>query len=256
MNSIDEERQAIQGIIADNRLTAHFQPVFSGEGKVFGYEALARLLKEDPLFPNIADLFAAAIRTGTISSLDVMCRENALREASAGLMNEKSTFLFMNICPEALLSPTYRDGITDEIEERWMVSRERIILELTEETAIRNYPLFKDAVSRYRDKGYKIALDDFGIGYGGLKMLSIIRPDFVKIDRHFISDIDRNFVNLAVVESIALLCRRIGMKVIAEGIESAGQFTFANSLGIDLFQGYFMGRPAPASAVFQNRLTA
>ena len=255
MADINDERSGILDIIENNALTAHFQPICSAGRIAFGYEALARL-KGNALFPNIADMFSASIRTGTISQLDILCRENAIREASAGLMNEKGACLFLNICPETLLSPTYRADVTDELADRWGISRGKIILEITEETAIRNYTLFENAVSHYRAKGYKIALDDFGIGYGGLKMLSVIRPDFVKIDRHFISDIDKNFVNLALVESITLLCHRLGMMVIAEGIERKEELAFTESLGIDLFQGYFMGRPAQAASFFQDRLTA
>ncbi len=246
MDKIAAEKDNIMDILESNSLTVHFQPIHSLEGKILGHEALARF-KGDSRFLNIAALFDAAIRTDTISSLDILCRENALRAASS-LMKDKDTCLFMNICPETLLSATRQPGMTDELADRCGISREKIILEITEETAIRNYPLFKNAVSYYRDKGYKIALDDFGTGYGGLKMLSVIRPDFVKIDRHFISHIDRDFVNLALVESVTLLCHRLGMKVVAEGIERAEELTFAKSMGIDFFQGFLMGRPTPADA--------
>ncbi|MDA8387264.1 MAG: EAL domain-containing protein [Nitrospiraceae bacterium] len=245
------EKDSILDIMENKGLTSHFQPVRSRDGKVFGYEALARF-KENAGFTSIPALFHAAVRTGTIASLDMLCRENAIREASTGLVRENDTHLFINVCPETCLSSEPRGGATDELVDRWGLSRERIILEITEETAIGNYPLLKDAMSFYRDNGYGIAIDDFGIGYGGLKMLSVIRPDYVKVDRLFIQDLDKNFVNLAVVESVAVLCRRLDIKVIAEGIERSEEFTFADSLGIDLFQGYFIGRPSPAGSVFQN----
>lgn len=248
---VRDERQSILSIIENKSLTSHFQPICTRDGHVFGYEALARFKKETG-FESIPALFAAAARSGTIAQLDMLCRENAIREAAAGLVKGKDARLFINVCPETCLSSRPRGGDTNELVDRWGLSRERIILEITEETAIGNYPLLKDSVSHYREKGYQIAIDDFGIGYGGLKMLSVIRPDFVKIDRLFIQNLDKDFVNLAVVESIAVLCRRLGMKVIAEGIERPEEFRFAESLGIELFQGYFIGRPSPADFLFRN----
>lgn len=247
MKNIKYERDNILDIIENDLLTAHFQPICSVDGKVFGYEALSRF-KYETGFQSAAKLFEAAIRTETISSLDMYCRENAIREASNGFMHAENARLFINICPETLLSPTHRAGITDEFADRWGIPKDKIILEITEETAIRNYSLFNEAVSYYREKGYKIALDDFGTGYAGLKMLSIIRPDFVKIDRHFIQNIGKDFVHLAVVDAITVLCHRLGMDVIAEGIENDEEFLFASGMGIDFFQGHFIGMPSQASA--------
>ena len=252
---VRDELESILSIMEHKSLTSHFQPICTGDGKVFGYEALARF-KEDAGFENIPALFSAAMRTGTIAPLDMLCRENAMREAEAGLLKGKDTHLFINVCPETCLASARGD--TNDLVDRYGLSRERIILEITEETAISNYPLLKDSISHYRDKGYHIAIDDFGTGYAGLKMLAVIRPDYVKIDRLFIRNLDKNFVNLAVAESVAVLCRRLGMKVIAEGIERPEEFKFAESLGIELFQGFFIGRPAPAGVLFpgtdiQNR---
>ena len=250
-NIARDERESILSIIGNKSLTSHFQPICDRDGKVFGYEALARF-KEEAAFESIPAMFAAAVRSGTIATLDMLCRENAMSEASAGLLKGKDARLFMNVCPETCLSSIRKGGDTNELVDRYGLSRERIILEITEETAISNYPLLKDSISYYRDKGYQIAIDDFGTGYAGLKMLALIRPDYVKIDRLFIRNLDKDFINLAVAESVAVLCRRLGMKVIAEGVERPEEFKFADSLGIDLFQGYFIGRPSPAGVFARN----
>ena len=97
----------------------------------------------------------------------------------------------------------------------------------------------------YRERGYKIAIDDFGAGYGGLKMLSVIEPDFVKIDRHFISNIDKAIVKFNLVDSIASACHRIGIKIIAEGIEQEEELKVVMNMGIDLLQGYYLCKPSP-----------
>jgi diguanylate cyclase (GGDEF)-like protein len=143
------------------------------------------------------------------------------------------------------MDPTHRVGITDELADKWSISKERIVLEITEETAIRNCKLFKDTIVYYKKRGYKIAIDDFGAGYGGLKMLSIIEPDFIKIDRHFISNIDKAAVKFNLVDSIASACHRLGIKVIAEGIEQGEELKVVMNMGIELLQGYYLCKPLP-----------
>ena len=143
------------------------------------------------------------------------------------------------------MDPAHRDGITDELVEDMGLSKERIIIELTEESAIKDYNLFNRAIERYRGRGYRIAIDDFGTGYGGLKMLSMIEPDFVKIDRYFISNIDQAAVNFNLVDSITTTCHRMGIKVIAEGIETEEELKAVSNMGIELLQGYYLRKPSP-----------
>ncbi|MEW6739621.1 MAG: GGDEF domain-containing protein [Nitrospirota bacterium] len=245
-NSTDGiDRQTILELLDSNSLTTHFQPIFcSKDGTVYGYEALTRI-KEDKRNINIGELFKKAILTNTISSLDVKCRGNAISLASSLGINHINAYLFINICPEALMNPAHSVGITDELADEWDISKERIILEITEESAIHNCKLFKEAVVYYKKRGYKIAIDDFGAGYGGLKMLSVIEPDFVKIDRHFISNIDKATVKFNLVDSIASACHRIGIKVIAEGIEQEEELKVVMNMGIDLLQGYYLYKPSP-----------
>lgn len=238
------DKETILDLIDFDLLTTYFQPIFSSkDGVVFGYEALARI-KENKLDINIKDLFRRAILTNTISHLDVKCRENAIRHAASHKIHESNKYLFINVCPEVLMDGAHRVGITDEFAEEYNFPKEQIILEITEESAIHNYTLFKEAVSYYKKRGYKIAIDDFGSGYAGLKMLSVIEPDFVKIDQHFISNIDKAIVKLNLVDSIASACHKMGIKVIAEGIEREEELMAILNMGIDLLQGYFLCKPS------------
>ncbi len=242
-NNID--RQTILELLDSNFLTTHFQPIFSSkDGTVYGYEALTRI-KEDKRNINIGELFKKAMLTNTISSLDVKCRENAISLASSLGINHINAYLFINICPETLIDSAHSVGITDELADKWGISKEKIILEITEESAVHNYKLFKDAIVYYKKRGYKIAIDDFGAGYGGLKMLSVIEPDFVKIDRHFMSNINKATIKFNLVDFIASACHRIGIKVIAEGIEQEEELKVVMNMGIDLLQGYYLYKPTP-----------
>ncbi len=239
------DRETILELIKNNSLTTHFQPIFySRDGTVYGYEALTRI-KDGNVNINISELFKKAIFTKTITALDFKCRENAISIASLLGINHSNAYLFINICPEALIDHANSIGITDELEAKYNIPKEKIILEITEESAIHSYSLFKQAITYFKKMGYKIAIDDFGSGYGGLKMLSVIEPDFVKIDRHFISNIDKAIIKSNLVDSIASVCHRIGIKVIAEGIEKEDELKIVMNMGIDLLQGYYLYKPSP-----------
>ncbi|MEW6595423.1 MAG: bifunctional diguanylate cyclase/phosphodiesterase [Thermodesulfobacteriota bacterium] len=244
--AVDFSRETIIQLLDDNGLISWFQPIFCRQtGKVFGYEALARLA--DPLRHgvDIASLFRRAQAEGIISALDMLCRENAFcRAAELGIAGQDA-FLYVNICPATLMHPAHRGGMTDQLAEACGITKERIILELTEQESIRNYELFKRSVAHYRNRGYKIAIDDFGAGYGGLKMLSIIQPDYVKVDRHFITGIDRDSFKYNLVDAIATVCHKLGITVIAEGIEQEEELETMARFDIDLLQGYLLARPGP-----------
>lgn len=245
------EKDKIMELIDNDLLTVHFQPIYSvNDGTVYAYEALTRIkegarIRDGNLFNNIGDLFKSAILVNFISHLDVICRANALKCAARQGLNETYSSLCVNICPETLMDPSHLVGITDQLADEYDIPKEKIILEITEESAIKNLDLFRKTVIRYRERGYKIAIDDFGAGYGGLKMLSMIEPELVKIDCHFISNIDKATVKYNLVDAIATACHRMGMKIVAEGIEREEELAIIMNMGIELLQGYYLCRPAP-----------
>jgi diguanylate cyclase (GGDEF)-like protein len=247
MGSAGRHLYVLCDLIDSNSLSVFFQPIVSSKnGSVFGYECLSRIKRPDDYpFDDISDLFKNAKELNLISSLDMLCRSNSIKEAAGIGITNKNAYLFINVCPETLMDPDHKMGLTDEIADEFHIPKEKIIFEITEETCIENYKLFKETIAYYRKRGYKIAIDDFGAGHGGLKMLSIIEPDFVKIDRHFISNIDKAMIKFNLVDSMATACHRIGIKVIAEGIETEEELDVVLNMGIELLQGYHIGRPQP-----------
>ncbi len=246
INQSGIDRQTILELLDNDSFTTHFQPVFSAkDGSVYGYEALTRLKDKhnNKINVNSGELFKKAINTDTIFPLDYAARKTAVREAAALGIKENGSLLFINICPETLTDPSCRCGITDDIAESFGMPKERIVLKITEGASIINYDLFEKAVSHSKQSGYKIAIDDFGAGYGGLKMLSVIEPDFVKIDRHFVSSIDKATIKFNLVDSIASACHRLGIKVITDGIEREEELKVVINMGIDLLQGCYLCRP-------------
>jgi diguanylate cyclase (GGDEF)-like protein len=242
----------IGDLLADNRLTCHFQPIINRQqGTIFAYEALCRTVGSNP-FDTIEELFTAAGHCGMILPLDMRCRENALALASAQGLASNNTLLFINICPTSLLHPDHSAGSTGLLANRYEVPKGNIVLEVTEHEAVSNYNLFRKAIDHYRSKGFRIAIDDFGAGYGGLKMLSVLEPDFVKIDRHFFKDSPKSSINFNLIDAIATACHRIGIEVIAEGIETEKDLQICRDIGIELMQGYLIARPAAELVRFEE----
>jgi EAL domain-containing protein (putative c-di-GMP-specific phosphodiesterase class I)/GGDEF domain-containing protein len=240
-------RESILRLIDRQAFTAWFQPIFSAmTGEVHGYEALTRLIEMPPHGCDIGQLFDSAQQAGIISSLDMLCQKNAFRQAAELGFAQQNTFLYVNICPASLMHPDQEAGMTDQLAGTLGIAKERVVIEITEQAAISNYELFKRSVDHYRSRGYKIAIDDFGAGYGGLKMLSIIEPDYVKVDRHFISGIDTDSFKYNLVDALATVCHKLGIAVIAEGIERPEELDVVSRFGIELLQGFLLERPGPA----------
>lgn len=235
-------------LIESDGLTCHFQPIYSiKHASIYGCETLARIKQPErlPEIKDIPDLFVKARQHGIFSLLDMTCCINAFKYYSELNCSYKDYYFFINLSPETLCDREFDAKIGEQILNTENIDIKKIIFEVTEESIAYNIDHFKHNVQRLKKYGFKIAIDDFGAGFGGLKMLSIIEPDFVKIDRHFVSNIDKAIVKYNIVDSIAISCNRMGIKVIAEGVETKEEFDTLTSMNIDLLQGYYICRPQP-----------
>lgn len=222
LNLLESKGNIIEEILANDLLTTVFQPIFSSKtGRVFGYEALTRLKNREHF--DISRLFMLAIKNNCISKLELKTREIAIKTAIKMGLDFNRSYLFINLTPEILLDPSHSIGFTDKILEEYNIPKDKIVFEITEESSITNYTLFNQAINYYKNRGYKIAIDDFGTGYCGLKMLANIKPDFVKIDKYFISNIDIDLVKQNIVDSITIVSHRLGIRTIAERIETENE---------------------------------
>ncbi|MCX8030267.1 MAG: EAL domain-containing protein [Thermodesulfovibrionales bacterium] len=236
---IEEKSPFVQLTNLCAELTVNFQPIFHAKtGDIFGYEALTRHISKKI---NIKKLFLDSKQNGTEILLDMMCRRNAIKYASKQAID---SYLLINTCAETLLHFDYTIDMTDKLIEEYNISKERIIFEITEETAIDNYDIFIRSILFYKKRGYKIAIDDFGAGFGGPKLMSLIEPDIVKIDKHFIANVLNNHYCKAFIEFTLSECHKRDIKVVAEGIETYLQMREMISIGIDFLQGHYLGKPS------------
>lgn len=236
-------QREIEQIVRDERITPFFQPIFAlGDGTVYGYEALSRITGPT-VIGSPDELFDKAIASGHAPALEMLCRTRALRGASRlGVPGR----LFLNVCPALLTSSDHRQGKTSRLLDELGIDRSRVTFELTERTMIEDYELFNRVLAYYRAQGYSIAIDDLGAGYAGLKMLAQLEPDYVKLARFLVDGIHLSATRQALVEALVGFCRRLGITVIAEGIERPEELAWLTELGVPLAQGYLLGRPAAA----------
>jgi len=234
---IKEFREILEG----PGITTVYQPIVNlSSGEILAWEALTRG-PEQSMFSSPNILFDYAEDIGEIFALEKVCRENAIRCFGNGVSGKK---LFLNIHPKTLADPLFSPESTTAFLAMHGLAPEQIVFEITERHAIRDFTLFHDTLSLYRQCGYQVAVDDVGSGYSGLWSIAEIRPDFIKIDMFFIRGIDTHPVKRALVETVVAFAERLGCKIIAEGIETATELSSLMSMGAHYGQGYHLARPS------------
>ncbi|MFJ2340207.1 bifunctional diguanylate cyclase/phosphodiesterase [Pseudomonas protegens] len=235
-----EQLSALSSILAQSGLHSLFQPIISlSERRILGYEALSRGPSNSPLHSPVA-LFAVARQAGRLSELEIACRQSACKRFSEQQLPGK---LFLNVSPESLLEAAHQPGRTLQLLEDFGIPPSQVVIELTEQTPIDDLQLLQNALHHYRDMGFSIALDDLGAGYSSLRLWSELRPDYVKIDRHFIDGIHQDALKREFVGSILQIAKASRAQVIAEGIELTEELAVLTEMGVDLVQGYLLCRP-------------
>lgn len=238
--TVTEQLSALDQILAHGDLHCLFQPILSlSERRLVGYEALTRGPSNGPLHSPLP-LFSIARSSGRLSQLELLCRRKACARFRDLKLEGK---LFLNVSPESLLEPTHQPGRTLQLLQTFGISPSDVVIELTEQTPIEDFTLLDTALHHYRAMGFSIALDDLGAGYSSLRLWSELRPDYVKIDRHFIEGIHLDAVKREFVGSILKMAHASRAQVIAEGIEIPEELAVLSEMGVDLVQGYLLGRP-------------
>lgn len=233
---------ALQRILSNRSITTYFQPIVYLENlEVLGYEALSRS-PLDSGFEGSEVLFAFAESTNMLLELERLCRSTALKAASG---NSISGNLFLNFSAKALQDSQFTPHqLSDSVIEAGL-KQENVVLEITERVAIQQWAGFRKILHEYRDRGFRVAIDDMGSGYSSLQAIAELEPDYLKFDISLVSNIHESLIKIGLLETLVSLSSKINAQVIAEGIESREDFTALRSLGVQLGQGYFFAAPAP-----------
>jgi len=218
------------------RIWVAYQPIVrASDQQVFGYEALLR--SKEPSMEMPGQLLREAEHRGALHRLGRAVRTRAADSMADGA---RSYALFVNLHPRDLLDPDLYDT-----RAALTAFAGRVVLEITERSAIADVEGAKGRVARLRDQGFRIAIDDLGAGYAGLSSFAVLEPEFVKLDMTLIRNIDTSPIKQKLVRSMASLCHDMGLSVVAEGIETRQECNAAIDLGCDFLQGYLFGRPTP-----------
>lgn len=235
--------QWLLDLLRAERLVVHFQPIVAAAEptRVFAYECLLRGQSEEGtlIYPN--RLFSAALSADLLFQLDKAARLAAVRAAFENGLKER---LFINFNPSAIYDPVFCLQTTTRAIADAGLSPEQVVFEVVESSQAQDEQHLLRILDFYRSRGFQVALDDFGAGYSSLNLLSKLRPDFMKLDMELTRGVDQDPYKAHIAAKLLELARGLGIRTIAEGIETEGEWRWAREQGADYMQGYLFARPA------------
>lgn len=238
--------QELCAIFATENLSTLFQPIVELKSQsTFAFEALTRG-PESSKFYSPLNLFYTADKNECLLEMDVLARKTAIKNfANTRSIHNNCAKLFINVSAQSLMSAAHQSGQTLNFLTENDMNLNQIVIEITESHPIDDIQPFLKAINHYRSLGFQVALDDLGAGYNGLKLWSELKPDYVKIDKHFVHDVDINADKYRFLETINTLAKGSNAKVIAEGVETENELKALQKIGIDYVQGFLFKRPSP-----------
>lgn len=217
-----------------------FQPIVDLQTtRVVAYEALVRGLANEP-----AASILSGSRLSSRAKIDRDCRCTAIEVASAVGLLESGADLSININARAASDDLASLAATAAAADCAGIPLSRLIFEITEQERLRNPVQLEESVRHLRERGLRIAIDDFGAGFAGLSLLTEFRPDILKVDIALTRDIHKRPASCAIVRAILQICVDLDIQLIAEGVEEAHQATVLEDLGVRYMQGNYFAEPA------------
>lgn len=214
-----------------------YQPIVDiNQKKIFAHEALVR----GPHGEGAMSVLAQVTETNRYR-FDQACRVKAIKGAKELGIQES---ISINFLPNAIYRPELCIRTTLAAARANGFPLERIIFEVTEGERVDDGPWFAEILREYKRCGFKTAIDDFGAGYAGLKLLADFQPDIIKIDMDLIRGVEASRARQSIVRGLVRLCEDMKIMVVAEGVETLAERDFLRDVGISLMQGYLFAKPA------------
>jgi len=218
-------------------LEMHFQPiVHASDRSLFGYESLLR--SRNKALPHPGAILDAAERLERVNKLGRLIRSKVAQVFTAAPASRGLVFINLHALD------LFDRSLSSPFSPLTKIAH-RVVLEITERNSLDGVKDVRYRVAELRELGFKIAVDDLGGGHARMGALTPLDTDFVKLDMSLVRDVDSHPMKQRLVESITQLCRDQGMKVIGEGVETAGEAQMLWELGCDLLQGYLIAKPGP-----------
>lgn len=227
----------LKDAVSHDRVIPVFQPIVNLQtGKVEEYETLMRIVDENGEFLMPGDFLPVAKKISIYTKLSKRLIEKALVVA-----REKGIKVALNISSEDLASSAMRDWLIKVIADYGVA--DKVCFEIVESEAFSDLRILESFYSRVKDLGAELAIDDFGSGYSNYEYLTIVRPDYIKIDGSLISKVVHSSDVEALVRHIVLFCKELNIKTVAEFVSSQEILEKVKELGVDYGQGFYLGKP-------------
>ncbi len=234
-------RRRVESILEGGRFGMVFQPIHSlADGRIRGLESLSRFPQQDGAPDSPSDWFAEGGEVGLGQELEL----HAIRHALAILPTlPKNVYLSVNASPETAASGRLEALLAG-------LPREQVVIEITEHAEITDYAMLEEALGRLRPLA-RIAIDDVGAGYAGLRHIVDLHPDLLKLDMSLTRHVDTDPARGALAQAMVDFAGRIGCAIVAEGVETREEADTLRGFGVGYAQGYLYNRPVPAVIIQQ-----
>ena len=230
------QQRRLREVVDHDRLRMVYQPIWDVRtGQAVGFESLARFATEPYRSPD--KWFAEAADAG----VEVMLEVAAIRAALAGLATlPADMYLTINASPVTIVSPAFRDALRGHPPRR-------LVVEVTEHAAIDDSTGLAASLAPLRRAGLRLAVDDAGAGYAGLRQILDLQPDLIKLDMSLVRGIDRDTARQALARALVDFARQTDSRIVAEGVETPRELDTLRRLEIPFAQGFLLGRPVTLS---------
>lgn len=242
LKSMGDKNILVLQALSQRKIVPYFQPIMNvRDMKIEAYEVLTRIVMDGRVIPA-AEFIETAESMGAIGKLDYQLIELAFDKVrQSGYQGG----LFLNLSPKALIlnefMPTVRKLLRD-----YNIDPAKMVFEITERDTVKGLNVIEKYVNALRGEGFRFAIDDFGAGYSSFQYLRSFSVDFIKVDGEFIKNMNgARMTEKAIVSSIASLSRMLGIKTIAEFVETKDILNQVEQAGINYAQGYYIRRPSP-----------
>ena len=236
----------LEKAIADKQLSVAYQPqVKMSDRSVIGFEALARWTHPDRGMVPPAHFIPLAERHGLISVITDYINQIAIRQCAKWRSEGLKHRLSINLSPKILVDLRFPEKL-EKMARNNKIATEDIVLEVTETAVTENMAKHIDILTRLRMKEFNLAIDDFGTGHSSLQQLIKVPFSELKIDQAFVKFLDSDEECRSITETSILLAHKLGMRVVAEGIETESIWNMLQDFDCDIGQGYWIGKPMPA----------
>ncbi|MFH1080858.1 MAG: GGDEF domain-containing protein [Pseudomonadota bacterium] len=236
-----DDESPVHEFIEAVQVRPNFHPIIDlFTGSVLGFEVLSC---GAPPFDTPCKMFEEARRLGATWDFEKACRVAALKKIASLPESFRSSIFFINVSPDIFSDPRFVERFTQARLQEYGLDQRQIVIEITEKKTFSDYRQFEKLVSQYTDRGFKIALDDFGSGYSGLITLIASTPHYLKLDMAIVRDVHKYEYKQKLVKSVTSFASSVNARLIAEGVESCQELEVLVKYGVRYTQGFLFGKP-------------